>query len=171
MDKRINSVTSSRRVEDTTLDLAFFGAGDARLTYLKLASEFATDKEIEEAEKSGRLYAANAYGINTGGSRIHNGVEEAYWEYHKVFEILKKYGARRTLRMEGDSEGESSYEDAVRLPRLDFSPQTKLNQRHWQPLYDLEMLQEDWEEAAFEVVKMTYEDVDLSSSEVMVFDH
>ena len=31
------------------------------------------------------------------------------------------------------------------------------------------MLQ-DWEEAAFEVVKMTYEDVNLCSPEVMVFD-
>ena len=64
MGKRINSVTSSRQVEGTTLDLAFSGAGDARLTYSKLASEFATDEEMEEAKKSGRLYAANAYGIN-----------------------------------------------------------------------------------------------------------
>jgi hypothetical protein len=50
MAKRINSATSSRRVEGTVLDFAFFGAGDARLTYLKPASEFATDEEIEEAE-------------------------------------------------------------------------------------------------------------------------
>jgi len=49
MAKRINSVTSSRRVEGTALDFAFFGAGDARLTYLKPASEFATDEEMEEA--------------------------------------------------------------------------------------------------------------------------
>lgn len=61
-------------------------------------------------------------------------VKEAYWEYHKVFEILKKYGARRTLRMEGDSEGEPSYEDAVRLPRLGFSPHNQPNWRYWQPL-------------------------------------
>jgi hypothetical protein len=46
--KRINSVTSSRRVEGTALDFAFFGAGDARLTYLKPASEFAIDEEMEE---------------------------------------------------------------------------------------------------------------------------
>jgi hypothetical protein len=49
MAKRINSVTSSRRVEGTALDFAFFGACDARLTYLKPASEFATDEEMEEA--------------------------------------------------------------------------------------------------------------------------
>ena len=67
MVKRINFVTSSKRAEGTALDFAFFGAGDARLTYLKLLSEFATDEEMEEAEKSGRLYAANAYGINAGG--------------------------------------------------------------------------------------------------------
>ena len=32
------------------------------------------------------------------------------------------------------------------------------------------MLREGWEEAAFEVVKITYEDVNLRSPEVMVFD-
>ena len=49
MAKRINPVTSSGRVEGTALGFAFFGAGDARLTYLKPASEFVTDEEIEEA--------------------------------------------------------------------------------------------------------------------------
>lgn len=49
MAKRIHSVISSRRVEGTALDFAFFGAGDARPTYLKPASEFATDGEMEEA--------------------------------------------------------------------------------------------------------------------------
>ena len=44
MAKRINLVTSSRRVEGTALDFAFFGAGDARLTYLKPASKLATDE-------------------------------------------------------------------------------------------------------------------------------
>ena len=115
------------------------------------------------------MYAVNAYGINTGGQPNSQRAKEAYWEYHKVFEILKKYGARRTLRMEGGSEGEPSYKDAIRLPRLGFSPQNQPNRRHWQPLYDLEMLREGWEEAAFEVVKMAYEDVDLCSPEVMVF--
>lgn len=49
------------------------------------------------------------------------------------------------------------------------SPQNQPNWRYWQPLC-LEMLREGWEEAAFEVVKMTYEDVNLCSPEVMVFD-
>ena len=40
---------------------------------MKLASEFATDEEMEEAEKSGRLYAANAYGINTGAAESTTG--------------------------------------------------------------------------------------------------
>jgi len=35
---------------------------------------------------------------------------------------------------------------------------------------DLEMLREGWEEAAFGVVEMAYENVDLCSPEVMVFD-
>lgn len=170
MDKRINSVTSVKRVEGTALDFAFYGADDARITYLRLASEFATDEEREEAEESGRLYAANAYGTNTGGQPSSQRAREAYWAYPKVFEILKKNGARRAPRVEGHSEGEPSYEDAVQLPGLGFIPQNQPNRQHWQALYDLETLQNGWEAAAFEVVKMTYEDVDLFSPEVMVFD-
>lgn len=48
------------------------------LTDLKLVSEFATDEEMEKAEKSGRLYAANAYGINTGGQPNPQRAKEAY---------------------------------------------------------------------------------------------
>ena len=122
MDKRINSVTSSRRVEGTTLDLAFFGAGGARLTYLKLASEFATDEEMEEAEKSGRSYAANAYGINTGGSRIHNGLRRHIGNIIKSSKYSRNM-ALDVLHMEGDSKGESSMKmlcgcpDWVSLPK------------------------------------------------------
>ena len=71
--------------------------------------------------------------------------------------------------MEGDSEGEPSYENAVRLPGLGSLPKISRIGGISSP-YDLETLQEGWEEATFEVVKMTYEDVDLCSPEVMVFD-
>ena len=167
MHTRINEETRARGIQGNALDCAFFGADTARMTYLRISADYPFARDREEANRNDTLYAANAYGSNVQGQAGAQRRKEAYWSYPKIIDVLRKHGARRTPRV--DSSSEPSFEDAKQLHILGFRVEDQPNRNHWQPLYELEILEPNWEEQAYADVKMLYEDQDVMPN-VMTFD-
>jgi ankyrin repeat protein len=168
MSARVNEKVTIRGTETSALDDAFFSANSARFVYIGYASELLTKDEIEEADQKNQLYTTNAGVVSRYGGASAARAREAYWAYPEIFALLQSHGATRIRQAEHRG---PSWRDAIDLPVLGMTRDTQPNLDHWSTLYDLEELEQGWEEAAYEEFKDQYSylnDEDLETLEVPI---
>ncbi|KAJ5404511.1 ankyrin [Penicillium cosmopolitanum] len=125
----------------TALDFAFFGAHYARSNYRFNCR----NNQGGDRERNSKGYFGNSVSrmLHTEAER---NASTAYWEYPGIMRMLLDHGFKRTKPKEMDFE--PSYNDAVSLWSFDPIP----DEEHWGILYDLRILDDDWEQQAFEKV-------------------
>lgn len=170
-DQRVNEVVTNGGVETTALDQAFFAADVARLRYIRYASALVTEEEIQEADKANQLYATHETARDTYGGPSAQRAREVYWSFPKIFQLLQKHGAKRILL---NNRG-PSWTDATALPALGMKKESQPNLEHWKSLYDLDVVDKDFEEEAWTEFKDEYsyideDDYDKLEVPVMVFE-
>lgn len=147
MARRVNDLCdSSLATNMRPLDQAYWGACVSRMTYMRMASNYATQHSRDRAERSGAIYCNNSYGSNSNGQPGSERCKEAYWVYPQLFRLLQQFGATRSPVSPDRWENEPTYADAYQLPILGFKSQTQPHRKHWQALYTLEDLQAGWED-------------------------
>ncbi|KAF2805772.1 ankyrin [Mytilinidion resinicola] len=164
MDARVNEKVTIRGTETTTLDEAFFSANSARFVYIGHASELLTKEEIEEADQKNRLYTTNAGVVGRYGGASAARAREAYWAYPEIFALLQSHGGLRIRQAEHRG---PSWRDVIDLPMLGMTKDTQPNLDHWRTLYDLEELDDGWEEAAYEEFKDQHSYLDEDDLETL----
>ncbi|KAF2489531.1 ankyrin [Lophium mytilinum] len=168
MRNRVNETVTVRRTVKTVLDEAFFSANSARFIYIRNASDLLTKEEIEEAEQKNHLYTSDSGVVNRYGGASAARAKESYWAYPEIFALLQSHGAVRIQQAEHRG---PSWRDAIDLPVLGMTKNTQPNLDHWRPLYDLEELEDGWEEAAYEEFMDSYSylsEEDLATLEVPI---
>jgi hypothetical protein len=139
---------------------AFFGANNARMTYLEVMASY-TQADEASAEADDSFYTQNSYGLNQAGQPSPTRRKEAYWAYPSILKLLQEHGAIRDTLSRDDIEAEPSFMDNFDVLCSGLDPAEIRHPDHWKPLYELERLPPDWEKDCLAKVLDYYSDTQL----------
>ncbi|KAH0545481.1 hypothetical protein FGG08_000482 [Glutinoglossum americanum] len=166
MSDRINEVC--HRSRRSALDLAFIMAEKARRNYIMQAGRYKPGRD-RDAAMEGKACFAYGYGygtketISAPGLSSREVVEEAYWSFPKLICLLQNRGALPARDLTSPPlllpcELNPSWFDTWEIYGNAVLPESQPNRAHWNILYALERLPEDWEEQLAELQESIYED-------------
>ncbi|KAL2031734.1 hypothetical protein VTO58DRAFT_107085 [Aureobasidium pullulans] len=160
MSERVNEPCQNASFGGNAMRHAFFGANNARMSYLKVMARYMKADEAS-AEADDSIYIHNAYGRNQAGQPSAQRRKEAYWAYPSILKLLQEHGADRGTIRRDDIETEPSFMNNFDVLASAIAPEDIRHPDHWQPLYELEQLPPDWEKDCLAKVLDYYSDAQL----------
>ncbi|THX34461.1 hypothetical protein D6D12_00776 [Aureobasidium pullulans] len=160
MSERVNEPCKNASFGGNAMRHAFFGANNARMSYLKVMARYMKADEAS-AEADDSIYIHNAYGRNRAGQPSAQRRKEAYWAYPSILKLLQEHGADRGTIRRDDIETEPSFMNNFDVLASAIAPEDIRHPDHWQPLYELEQLPPDWEKDCLAKVLDYYSDAQL----------
>lgn len=144
------------------LSHAFYGAERSRMAFMEHISSFKTAADRERALRNDEPRSTWLWGYGAWGQAGPEREMEAYWAYPEIFKLLQRYGAKRKTITREEWRQEPSFIDVVEIPVYGFTVETQPHREHWQPLYELEMLESGWQKDAFELIETNCRNKELS---------